>query len=179
MNILVTGANSFIGRALCKKMLADGWWVRGAVRSAAQMTALPSGVEGALVGNIGPETDWSDALSGIEGIVHLAARVHMTNDTASDPLTKFRYVNVAATERLAQMAAASGCRRFVFMSSIKVNGERTEDRGQGAVVRSQEKTEVRGQEKPEVRGQKSEVRGQGAGIKTNSGIEGLNHGKKP
>ena len=71
-NVLVTGANGFIGRALCKRLLADGYQVRGAVRGAAQMTALPSGVEGAMVGNIGPETDWSEALDGIDGIVHLA-----------------------------------------------------------------------------------------------------------
>ena len=76
MNILITGANGFIGRSLCKRMLADGYQLRGAVRSAAQMTALPLGVEGVMVGDIGPETDWSEALAGIEGIVHLAAKTN-------------------------------------------------------------------------------------------------------
>jgi uncharacterized protein YbjT (DUF2867 family) len=70
-NIFITGANGFIGQALCKRLMADGYQVRGAVRSAAQMTALPSWVEGAMVGNIGPETDWGEALKGIEGILQL------------------------------------------------------------------------------------------------------------
>jgi len=123
MNILVTGANGFVGRVLCKRMLADGYQVRGAVRGAAQMTAVPSGIEGALVGDISPKTDWSKALIGVDAVVHLAARVHIMNDMAPDPLAEFRYVNVAATKRLAQTAAATGCRRFVYMSSVKVNGE--------------------------------------------------------
>ena len=63
MNILITGANGFVGRVLCKKMLAEGCQVRGAVRGAAQMTAAPSGIEGALVGDIDPNTDWSKALT--------------------------------------------------------------------------------------------------------------------
>ena len=125
MNMLITGANGFIGQALCKRMLTDGYQVRGAVRSAAQMAALPSGVEGALVGDIGPKTDWSDALSGIEGIVHLAARVHVMRESAADPLAAFRLVNVAGTERLALQAAEAGVKRLVYVSSIKVNGEST------------------------------------------------------
>ena len=86
MNVLVTGANGFVCRALCKKMLADGYQVRGAVRGVTQMTALFSRVEGVQVGDIGPETDWSKALKGVDSVVHLAARVHMMNDTVSDPL---------------------------------------------------------------------------------------------
>ena len=74
MNVLITGANGFIGQALCKSMLVDGYQVLGAVRDAAQMMALPSGVEGVVVGDIGSETDWSKALDGINVIVHLAAR---------------------------------------------------------------------------------------------------------
>ena len=73
MNVLVTGANGFIGSALCDKLLADRYHVRGAVRNAAQKLALTSGIENALVGDIGPKTDWSEALAGLDGIVHLAA----------------------------------------------------------------------------------------------------------
>lgn len=108
MNILVTGANGFVGRVLCKKMLADGWRVRGTVRNSNQLNKLPTKVEGVLVGDIGPDTDWSEALISVDAVVHLAARVHIMNDMASDPLVEFRYVNVAATKRLAQMAAATG-----------------------------------------------------------------------
>jgi nucleoside-diphosphate-sugar epimerase len=132
MNILITGANGFIGQALYKRMLADGYQVRGAVRSAAQITALPSGIEGAMVGDIGPETDWSEALDGIEGIVHLAARVHVMRESAVDPLAAFREVNVEGTKCLAIAAADAGVKRFVYISSVKVNGESTGDMGQGA-----------------------------------------------
>ena len=127
MNILITGANGFIGRGLCDKLLSDGYQVRGAVRGATQMTALPSGVEGVQVGDIGPETDWSEALSGIEGIVHLAARVHVMDDLADDPLAEFRKVNTAGTLNLAWQAVVAGVKRVVFISSIKVNGEGTGD----------------------------------------------------
>jgi len=104
-------------------MLADGYQARGAARDAAQMMALPSGVEGAMVGNIGPETDWSEALDGIDGIVHLAARVHVMRESAADPLAVFRQVNVVGTERLARQAAEAGVKRMVYLSSVKVNGE--------------------------------------------------------
>jgi nucleoside-diphosphate-sugar epimerase len=122
------------------------------------MMALPSGVEGMMVGDIGLETDWAEALNGIEGIIHLAARVHVMRESTVDPLAAFRQVNVAGTQRLARQAAEVGVKRLVYISSAKVNGERTEDGGQ--------KSEVRG------RG-KTEIRGQGSGIKTNSGIEGF------
>jgi len=90
------------------------------------MTALPSGVEGAMIGDIGPETDWSDALSGIEAIVHLAARVHVMRESAADPLAAYREVNVEGTKCLAIAAANAGVKRFVYISSVKVNGERTD-----------------------------------------------------
>jgi len=146
--ILTTGANGFIGKTLCKRLLADGYQVRGAVRSAAQMTSLPSGVEGAHVGDIGPETDWSEALDDIEGIVHLAARVHVMRESTADPIAAYREVNVEGTKCLAIAAANAGVKRFVYISSIKVNGESTgdESRGQWSVISGQEKTEVRGQE---------------------------------
>ncbi|MCL0061599.1 SDR family oxidoreductase [Thermodesulfovibrionales bacterium] len=127
MNILITGANGFIGMALCRKMLSEGYQVRGAVRGAAQMLVLPSGVEGVQVGNIGSETDWSEALAGIEGVVHLAAKVHVMRESASDSLGAFREVNVEGSERLAREAAKARVKRLVYISSIKVNGEGRSD----------------------------------------------------
>ena len=108
---------------IMQRLLADGYQVRGAVRGAAQMTVLPSGVEGVMVGDISPETNWSDALAGIEGIVHLAARVHVMNDTAYDPLSEYWQVNVAGTEHLAKIAVKAGVKRFIYISSVKVNGD--------------------------------------------------------
>jgi nucleoside-diphosphate-sugar epimerase len=141
INVLVTGANGFIGRALCNKLIADGYHVRGAVRSAAQMTALPSGVEGVMVGDVGQETDWSEALAGIEGIVHLAARVHVMRENSVDPLAAYREVNVEGSKCLAIAAANAGVKRFVYISSVKVNGESTgnKSRDQGPGVRGQGK----------------------------------------
>jgi len=120
------------------------------------MTVLPSGVERAQIGNIGPKTDWSKALAGIDGIVHLAARVHVMHDSAVDPLSAFRQVNVAGTERLAQQAVEAGVKRMVCLSSVKVNGEETE-------VRGQEETEVRGRRSEVGKRQKSEVGGRRSG----------------
>lgn len=123
MKVLVTGANGFVGKALCKSMESNGWHVRGTVRSAEQAAKLPAGVEVVQIESIGEETDWSDALAGVDTVVHLAARVHVMNDTATDPLSAFRQVNVAGTERLARMAATNSVKRFVYISSVKVNGE--------------------------------------------------------
>lgn len=121
--ILVTGATGFVGKALCKSMALNGWHVRGTVRSAEQTAGLPSGVEVVQIKTIGADTDWSDVLARVDAVVHLAARVHVMNDTSSYPLSAFRLVNVAGTERLARMAAIKGVKRFVYISSVKVSGE--------------------------------------------------------
>lgn len=121
--ILVTGANGFIGRILCEALSARGLRARKAVRAAG------AGDAGAIaVGDIGPGTEWGAALKGVRGVVHLAARTHVLRETAPDPLADYRRINVAGTERLARSAAASGVRRLVFVSSAKVNGERTAER---------------------------------------------------
>lgn len=120
--VLVTGANGFVGWALCVRMLEEGWQVRGTVRSAKLSASLPTGVEAVQIEAIGPDTDWSKVLAGIDVVIHLAARVHVMKDTAIDPLSEFRQVNVDGTQRLAQMAAAAGVRRLVYVSSVKVNG---------------------------------------------------------
>jgi nucleoside-diphosphate-sugar epimerase len=121
--VLITGANGFVGRTLCEVMLTKDWQVRGIVRSAKDMACLPTGVEAVQIQSIGLDTDWSDALNGVHAVVHLAARVHVMNDTAADPITEFRQVNVSGSERLALMAAKAGVRRLIYLSSVKVNGE--------------------------------------------------------
>ena len=127
--ILVTGPDGFVGTALCRELLKCGFAVRGAQW---QGGPLPTGAESVVVGDINAATDWSAALEGIDTVIHLAARVHIMKDTAEDPLAAFREVNVDGTRRLAEEAATAGIRRFVLMSTVKVNGERTDCRPQTA-----------------------------------------------
>jgi len=116
--ILVTGATGFVGRALCAELAARGLPARPVSRRPAPGCSA--------IGDIGPDTDWTQALQGVTHVVHLAARVHVMDDRAADPLAEFRRANVAATLRLARQAAAAGVRRLVFVSSVKVNGEETQ-----------------------------------------------------
>ena len=125
-SVLITGAGGFIGRALCEKILAEGWHVRGTLRSGSDLDRLPDGVEAFSIASIDSDTNWDDALAGIDTVVHLAARVHVMDDSSSDPLTEYRKVNVEGTKCLAIAAAKAGIKRFVYISSIKVNGERTD-----------------------------------------------------
>lgn len=126
-NILVTGADGFIGTALCAALSGEGL-VRGAVWHKPPAGDNPSAVDTVPVGSIGPDTQWGEALSGIDIVIHLAARVHVMKDTSHAPLSDFRAVNVAGTENLARQAAAAGVRRFVFMSTIGVQGNNSGDR---------------------------------------------------
>jgi nucleoside-diphosphate-sugar epimerase len=122
--VLVTGANGFIGQAVCHDLLSRGYHVVGAVRGksdARQATV----VESLAMGEIDEHTDWSAALAETDSVVHLAARVHLMRETAADPLAEYRRVNVKLTVNLARHAARCGVRRFVFVSSVKVNGEST------------------------------------------------------
>lgn len=119
--LLVTGASGFVGRFLCTELLARGYFVRAAVRS---QLAITEG-ERVNVPDIAHDTDWTAALADIDTVIHLAARVHVMYDNAADPLHDFRKLNVAGTMHLARMAAASGVQRLIYVSSIKVNGERT------------------------------------------------------
>jgi nucleoside-diphosphate-sugar epimerase len=121
MKVLITGATGFVGGALREVMARAGFDVLAAVRApCAKPDAIPNAH---IVGDIGPETDWSAALSGVEVVVHLAARAHVMRDTADDPLAAFRTVNREGTLNLARQAASAGGKRFIFISSIKVNGE--------------------------------------------------------
>lgn len=124
MRILVTGANGFVGQAVLAAASGRGLETVAAVRGASGKTS-PAAV---AVGEIGPDTEWRAALAGVEAVVHLAARVHVMQESAADPLSLFRRVNVAGSVELARQAAAAGVCRLVFVSSIKVNGERTTGR---------------------------------------------------
>lgn len=122
--ILVTGATGLVGSSLVVRLVRDGVEIRACVRR--DNAELPKGVQVVRVGNLTAEADWSHALSGVDVVVHAAARVHVMQDAAADPLQAFRRVNVQGTLQLARQAAAAGVRRFVFISSIKVNGEATQ-----------------------------------------------------
>lgn len=124
--ILVTGPNGFVGEQLCCELISRGREVLGAQFHKA---SLPQGCCSVMIGNIGPETDWSKVLCGVDTVVHLAARVHVMKDTVVDPMAEFRKVNVEGTRRLAESSAEAKVKRFVFLSSIKVNGEMTDDIG--------------------------------------------------
>lgn len=118
--VLVTGANGFVGKAVCEHLLGLGKNVRGAVRGnllASYQTQAPS-----LTSN----ANWTVQLQHVDVIVHCAARVHVMSDTAADPLAAFRAVNTDGTLNLARQAVDAGVKHFIFISSIKVNGEHTE-----------------------------------------------------
>ena len=123
MKILVTGANGFVGKSLSAELFGQGHTVQAAVRN---KVAPIENVETTIVGEVNGNTDWSQSLAGVSTVVHLAARVHVMQDNSTDPLAEFRAVNVQGTLNLARQAAAAGVRRFVFLSSIKVNGEHTD-----------------------------------------------------
>ena len=120
--VLVTGANGFIGTELCKTLLSENFNVRGAVRPD-KAYLLPEGVEARPIESIDGDVDWEDTLDGVGAVVHLAARAHVMKDSASNSFRAYHKVNVVGTEHLALAAAKCGVKRFIFVSSVKVNGE--------------------------------------------------------
>lgn len=120
--VLITGANGFIGRALCIESLRRSLKVGAATRV---LCEFQDGVEKFVVGSIDSTTDWTDCLSSCDAVVHLAARAHVLKDDSFDSLASFRAVNVDATINLARQSALAGVKRFIFISSIGVNGELT------------------------------------------------------
>lgn len=122
MKVFLTGGSGFIGRALIKE-LHQKWPLNVAMRR--NLSDLPPNCTYFPIDDISQSTEFSLALSGCDAVIHAAARVHVLGETATDPLSEYRRVNVAGTLNLAAQAARAGIRRFVFISSIKVNGEST------------------------------------------------------
>ena len=115
MKILVTGANGFLGRCITKELLKDTNQIISVTRSIS--------ADSIAIGDIDGLTNWSQALVNCDVVIHLAARVHQKHDDSPNPLLEFRRVNTEGTLNLARQAKKSGVKRFVFISSIKVNGE--------------------------------------------------------
>lgn len=122
MRIVITGANGFIGIPLSKKLLDKNWKVRGIVRPG-KAIFLPKGVEPTHVESIEGHIAWGNILEGVHTVIHLAALVHVMRSSSSDLFDEYRKVNVQGSQRLAMAAVHYGVKRFIFLSSVKVNGE--------------------------------------------------------
>lgn len=125
--VLITGAKGFVGQALCAALSAQGKRIKCVVRDPDPRYDLP-GTESLTVGPIDGRTDWLPAMRDINTVIHLAARTHRIHEAGNALLSLYREVNTEGTRRLAEMASKAGVKRFVFLSSVKVNGERTSGR---------------------------------------------------
>ncbi len=121
--VLITGATGFIGRALCAEAIGRGLNIRTTIRE--ECSALKGSSDEVVTGNLNAFTDWSSALAGCNVVIHLAARTHSMSDDQDESIADFQAVNVDATLALATQAAQSGVKRFLYISSVKVNGEKT------------------------------------------------------
>lgn len=122
----MTGATGFVGSSVVNRLLCNSsMHVLAGVRK--RNLDLPRGAERFYLDDLSSD-DYLESLKGVSAIVHCAARVHVMNEQSQDPLNEFRKVNVEGTLNLARQAAAAGVQRFVFISSIKVNGESTDNR---------------------------------------------------
>lgn len=120
--IFITGASGFIGLALINRLSTEQSRIFAACRNIQTALSLPDKVTKVVMQHLSGSNDHSNILKDMDIVIHLAARVHVMRETAADPLKEFRRVNTEGTARLARQAAAAGVRRFVFMSTIGVNG---------------------------------------------------------
>ena len=126
MKVLVTGASGFVGSVLCGNLIARGLTTTGIVRHF-PTNPLP-GIDYQIVSGFSKSKFWEEILAGVDVVVHCAARAHIMCDSERDPLAVYREVNVEGTRNLAEQAASCGIKRFIYISSIKVNGEETNER---------------------------------------------------
>jgi nucleoside-diphosphate-sugar epimerase len=120
-SVLVTGASGFIGRFLCQRLLSDGFSVSGTSRDG---TRVPAGTKPVAI-RVDGNTDWSAALSGVTTVIHLASAVHLGEADQTKSETSIFRINTEGTKRLASQAAQQGIEKFIFISTVKVNGEST------------------------------------------------------
>lgn len=127
MKVLVTGANGFVGKAVCEYLAEKDINVIAAVRkeSSAKINFTENNIHTAFVEDVYSKDSWSKKFEDVDVVVHLAARVHIMNDLAENPLDEFRKVNVELTKSLLNACTENGVKKFIFVSTIKVNGERT------------------------------------------------------
>ncbi len=123
MNLLVTGATGFIGNKLCQALSMRG----DAVVAVARMQVNIDNNITVINKVLSKDTDWQDCLKDIDVVIHLAGRAHVMKDVSENPYQAYADINIHATKHLAKQAALSGVKRFIFLSSVKVNGERTKD----------------------------------------------------
>lgn len=126
MKFLVTGSTGFVGSVLIKRLLGEKARLAAAILDGEDIGDLPAEIERIVVPPLSESSNYSVALQHVDIVIHLAARVHIMHDTATDPMQEFRSVNLYGTERLARQAALAGVKRFVFISTIKVHGEETQ-----------------------------------------------------
>ncbi len=124
MKLIVTGASGFVGSAAVQSLAGAGWSVIAQSRGQLPPSLLPASAQ-ALQAPLDDQAAWQSVLQGCDAVLHTAARVHQVQDASVDPLADYRAVNTVPTLRLARLAAEHGVKRFVFLSSIKVNGEFT------------------------------------------------------
>jgi nucleoside-diphosphate-sugar epimerase len=120
--ILITGSNGFVGESLYKKLKIDDHDVIGSVRS---KDKIINGQKCVIINDLNSQTTCLNALDGCDTVVHLAGRAHILNDKIVNPLEIFRNVNTDATLNLAEQAFKAGVKKFIFLSSIGVNGSST------------------------------------------------------
>ncbi len=125
MKVLVTGASGFVGSELCRHLMEQGVTTTGVVRHSP--TNPVPGVDYQVVSDLRKSKFWKEILVGVDVVVHCAARAHVIRDSENDPLAVYREINVEGTRCLVEQAVSYGIKRFIYISSVKVNGEGTSD----------------------------------------------------